>query len=76
MLLVHPIDMLGRHREGTIDATHYEGDAEKCRASAITDMDTTPEPSTLTTIKRLEITISLMHAMQCSIQMQILTTLN
>ena len=47
-----------------VDATHYEGDAEKCRASAATDMDTTSEPSTLTTINRLEITISLMHAMQ------------
>ena len=56
--------MSGRHREGTVIATWYEGDAEKCRASAATDTDTAPEPSTLTTISRLEITISLMHAMQ------------
>ena len=55
--------MLGRHREGTVDATCYEGYAEKCRASNATNMDTSPEPSTLTTINRLEITISLMHAM-------------
>ena len=56
--------MLGCHREGTVDATHYEEDAVKCMASPATDTDTAPEPSTLTTINRLEITISLMHAMQ------------
>ena len=56
--------MLGRHHERTIDATRYKEDAVKCMALAPTDPDATPDPSTLTNINQLVITISLMHVMQ------------
>ena len=56
--------MLGRHHERTIDATRYKEDVVKCMALAPTDTDTAPDPSTLTNINQLVITISLMHVMQ------------
>ena len=66
--------MMGRRREGTVDAIRDEGDAVKCMKSAPISTDMASEPSKLTSINRLEITINLMHVMHN--QMQTLTALN